>query len=333
MMSMGRSDSLTAPSVKLPRGFKRLKAACRVPASVANLGPGFDCLGLALQMFDEVAVELAGAKDFVETDGEGGATLPTDSSNLIIKSMHVALDRLGRKPVPVHVRCHKRIPLQRGLGSSSAAIVAGVFLANELCGRPMDREALFQTCAEIEGHPDNVSPALLGGLTVSIGDGPENFQTLSVEHDSLNKWKYVVAIPEFMVNTAKARKALPKSVTLKDAAFNVGRASMVVAALLKGPGKSANSVLREAMNDRLHQPARAKLIPGRDEVLAAAYDAGALGACVSGSGPTMLAIAGKWANRIGEAMVDAFKQAGLESRYEVLNFEPSGTISLGVHNF
>src|SRR5262245_9647004 len=122
-MTMGRTDSLTVPAVKLPRGFKRLKAACRVPASAANLGPGFDCLGLALGLFNEMAVELAGAKDHVEVIGEGAGELPTGSTNLVIQSMHQACEHLGRKPVPFQVRCHNRIPLQRGLGSSSAAIV------------------------------------------------------------------------------------------------------------------------------------------------------------------------------------------------------------------
>ena len=320
-------------SVKLPRGFKRLKAACRVPASAANLGPGFDCLGLALTLYNEVAVEIGVPKDKVEIVGEGAGELPEDASNLVVKAMHAAFDQLGRKPVPLFVRCNNKIPLERGLGSSSSAVVAGVFLANELCGRPLDRDALFLMAAAIEGHPDNDAPALLGGLTVSIGENPKEFQTLSVDLDALGKWKYVVAIPELRVNTAKARKALPKKVALEDAVFNVGRTSMVVAALLKGPGKAANAVLKEAMNDRLHQPARAKLIPCRDEVLAAAYDAGALGACVAGSGATMLAVGAKWATRIGEAMVETFKKNGIEARYEVLSFEPAGTISLGVHNF
>lgn len=332
-MTMGRTDSLTAPPVKLPRGFKRLKAACRVPASAANLGPGFDCLGLALGLFNEMAVELAGAKDHVEVVGEGAGELPTGSTNLVIQSMHQACEALGRKPVPFQVRCNNRIPLQRGLGSSSAAIVGGVFLANELCGRPLDKDQLFLLAAKIEGHPDNVAPALHGGLTVSIGEQEGEFQTLAVDLDSLNKWKYVVCIPDCIVNTAKARKALPKTVSLKDAVYNVSRASMVVAALLKGPGKNANAVLKDAMNDRLHHPARAKMIPGRDEVIAAAYEAGALGVCVSGSGPTILAVASKWATRIGEAMVSEFEKAGCKARYEVLNFEAAGTISLGVHNF
>jgi homoserine kinase len=329
---MVRTDNL-ASAVRLPRGFKRQKAACRVPASIANLGPGFDCLGLALGLYNEVAVEISGTKDVVEITGEGVDELSTDSSNLVVRAMHAAFEHLGRKPVPMLVRCNNRIPLQRGLGSSSSAIVGGVFLANELCGRPLDREQLFQMAASVEGHPDNVAPALLGGLTVSIGATPLDFQTLSVDIDSLNKWKYVVCIPQFRVSTVKARKALPKKVNLEDAVFNVGRSSMVVAALLKGPGKNANAVLKEAMSDRLHQPARARLIPGRDEVITAAYDAGALGVCVAGSGPTVLAIGSKWATRIGEAMVLAFNAAGHEARYEVLPFESAGTISLGVHNF
>ncbi|QDU61315.1 Homoserine kinase [Planctomycetes bacterium Pan216] len=320
-------------TVSLPRGYKRLKAACRVPASVANLGPGFDCLGLALGMHNELAAEIGTSSTSVEVHGEGEDDLPRDENNLVVQAMYQTFERLKRKPVPVWVRCTNRIPLSRGLGSSSAAIVGGVFLANELCGRPWDRPQLFQLAAEIEGHPDNVAPALMGGLTVSVTKEDGSFETLAVELDSLSKWKYVVVIPDFSVDTAKARKLLPNRVTFDDAVHNVGRSSLLVAALLKGPSKSTNAVLREAMKDALHQPHRSKLISGRDEVMAAAYEAGALGVCVSGSGPALLAIGSKWATRIGEAMVEAFASKKQTSRYEVLPFEPTGTISLGVHNF
>lgn len=321
----------TPPAI--PRGYKRLKAACRVPATVANLGPGFDCLGIALGLHNEIAVEIGTSKNVVEIIGEGENVLPRDTSNLVVSSMLATFKKLKRKPVPLWVRCTNKIPLSRGLGSSSSAIVGGVFLANELCGRPLDRPDLFQLTAELEGHPDNVAPALLGGLTVSIGDGKGEFQSLAVDLDPLTKWKYIVAIPEFAVSTEKARKLLPAKVSFEEAVFNVSRASLLVASLLKGPGKSTNAVLKEAMNDCLHQPHRQKLITGRDAVMEAAYKAGALGVCVCGSGPSMLAIASKWATRIGEAMVEAFQAEGQQARYEVLPFEPTGTISLGVHNF
>lgn len=318
---------------RLPRGFKRLKAACRVPASVANLGPGFDCLGLALGMHNELAVEIGTATTTVEIIGEGENELPRDASNLVVAAMYRAFERMKRKPLPVWLRCTNKIPLSRGLGSSSSAIAGGVFLANELCGRPLDREALFQIAAEMEGHPDNVAPALMGGLTVSVSGPGQQYQALSVDIETLSRWKYIVAIPDFSINTAKARKVLPTKVSFDDAVYNVGRSSLVVAALLKGPGKNSNAVLREAMNDRLHQPHRIKLIDGRDSIMAAAYKAGALGVCVAGSGPTILAIAGKWATRIGDAMCEAFTKEGHRARYEILPFEPTGAISLGVHNF
>lgn len=320
-------------TTRLPRGYKRLKAACRVPATVANLGPGFDCLGIALGLHNELAAEIGVHRTTVEVLGEGSEELARDESNLVVRSMYEALKFLKRKPLPVWVRCTNKIPLSRGMGSSSSAVVGGVFLANELCGRPVDREELFQIAARIEGHPDNVAPALMGGLTVSIAEGPGRFQALSVDSEPLSRWKYVVAIPDFSVSTATARKLLPAQVRFEDAIYNVGRSSMVVAALLKGPGKNSNAVLKEAMNDRLHQPHRQKLIEGRDEVMAAAYKAGALGVCVAGSGPTIFAVACKWATRIGEAMVEAYQAQGHKARYEVLNFEPAGTISLGVHNF
>ena len=330
-MSLVRSDAASA--IKLPKGFKRQKANCRVPATVANLGPGFDSLGLALSLYNEIAVDINVSKDHLEITGEGAGSLPADQTNLVLSSMHKAFDAMGRKPVPMVVRCTNRIPLARGLGSSAAAVVGGVFLANELCGRPMDKDQLFTLAAGIEGHPDNVAPALHGGLTVSLGTKVEDFQTLAVDLDALNKWKYVIVIPDYQIDTAKARKLLPKKIDFEDAVYNVGRAALVVASLLKGPGKNANAVLKEAFNDKLHMPARIKLIPGRDAILEAAYEAGALGACVSGSGPAMMAIGSKWATRIGDAMVAQFKKHGAEARYEVLNFEPHGTVSLGVHTF
>ena len=330
--------TVTPSATKPPKGFKRLKAACRVPATVANLGPGFDSLGLALNMHNEFAAEIGPSETTVEVIGEGEDTLDRGEDNLVVKSMHYTFDKLGKKTVPAWVRCTNRIPMSRGLGSSSTAIVGGVFLANELCGRPMAQEELFQVAAEIEGHPDNVAPALMGGLTVSTSNAPEGdelptFQTLAVDVESLAKWKFVVVIPEYEIDTAKARKLLPKKVAFADAVFNIGRASMVVAALLKGPSKSSNAVLRTAMEDRLHQPHRDKLIPHRAEVFDAAYEAGSLGVCVCGAGPAMLSISNKWAAKIGEAMVEEFAKHGTEARAEVLSFEAAGAVSLGVHNF
>ncbi|MGL5095653.1 MAG: homoserine kinase, partial [Planctomycetia bacterium] len=137
----------TAKPPRLPRGYKRLKAACRVPASAANLGPGFDSLGISLALYNEMAAELGPERTVVEVTGEGAGELATDETNLVVRAMHATFDKLARKPVPIWVRCTNRIPLSRGLGSSSAAIVGGVFLANELCGRPLDRDGMFAIAA------------------------------------------------------------------------------------------------------------------------------------------------------------------------------------------
>ena len=198
----------------------------------------------------------------------------------------------------------------------------------------MDREDLFKIAAKIEGHPDNVAPALLGGLAVSVGDTDGAFHALSVDLDSLTKWKYVVAIPDFKIDTQAARKVLPKKIPFEDAVFNVGRASLVIAALLqrsregiqRGSSRSderpiASTLSREAYR----RPSR-----GDGCRLQSRWP---LGVCVSGSGPSIFAVGSKWANRIGEAMVEQFQKQGITARYEVLNVEPAGTISLGVHNF
>ncbi len=196
--------TVMSTTIRLPRGYKRLKAACRVPATTANLGPGFDSMGLALTLHNELAAEVGRTnKTVVEIVGEGENTLTRDESNLVVRSMIETFKQLDRKPVPVWVRCTNRIPLSRGLGSSSAAVAGGVFLANEICGRPLDREDLFKIAAKIEGHPDNVAPALLGGLAVSVGDAQTGFHALSVDLDALTKWKYVVAIPDFTIDNRR----------------------------------------------------------------------------------------------------------------------------------
>ncbi len=255
----------------------------QTPATTANLGPGFDSLGIALGLYNTVELRPAEAP-VVEINGEGADQLPTDETNLAYSSACRLAAQVGHTG-HWHLKQENRIPLARGLGSSSAAIVSGIIAAQQALGYHLDRHESLALAAEIEGHPDNVAPALLGGLTVCFEqlDGSK----AAVPLDAPVGLQAVLAIPDFEVSTHEARKALPENVPLWDAVFNTGQAAAVVAMLTSGKYDR----LAEAMRDRLHQPYRAHLVPGMEALIQAAIDANARGAALSGSGPTVVALA------------------------------------------
>lgn len=263
-----------------------MRLTARVPATAANLGPGFDCFGLALDLCNELTID-TDAEPGVSWEGEGAGELPTDGSDMVSLAMRFAETRIagshgaGVFPLPpfaLHGR--NRIPLQRGLGSSAAAAVAGVALAFRILD--LDDPASFATnalwlAAEIEGHPDNAAAAALGGFTIVAGEDVERMDP----HPGLRP---VLFVPdELRVSTDDARRALPDTVSRDDAVFNVGHAALTIARLLRDPDR-----LRLAMRDRLHQDARLALAPEAGELFHAISEAN-LPVCVSGSGPTLLA--------------------------------------------
>jgi homoserine kinase len=274
-----------------------------VPATTANLGPGYDCLGLALGLHNEVTLALADEPG-VEIEGEGDDTLPRDRTHLVLGAAQAAADATG-ETLPV-LRLHQlnRIPLARGMGSSSAAIVGGVVAANELLDLGLSERQMLDIATHVEGHPDNVAPALLGGLTVccTLESGEVLVERLDVAAGLL----CVVAVPDFEVATHDARRALPETIDHEDGVFNLCRVGLIVAALTTGDF----TVLGEAMRDRLHQPHRAHLVPGMAEAISAALTAGAHGAALSGSGPTIAAFVSGAGEEVGDAMVNAFRRAG-----------------------
>lgn len=288
----------------------------RVPATIANLGPAFDALGLAVSLYNTVELAEAPAPS-VEVHGEGEGQLPRDAQNLVHRAAAAVAARHGRAAT-FHVRCRNDIPLGRGLGSSAAAIVAGVVGANALLNHPLDENGLVSLAAQLEGHPDNVAPALLGGAVVCTRDGARvRFVRL------LPAWEaaVVVAVPSFTVATADARALLPRQVPFSDAAANVGRTAALVASLVTG----RTDLLAWAMEDALHQPYRRALVPGLDEVTRAARQAGAFGAALAGSGPSIVALAAPdRADAVGAAMVRAFHQAGTDGRALVLHIDEAG---------
>lgn len=262
----------------------------RVPATSANLGPGFDALGLALSLHDEVEARVVGAGVTVEVIGEGAGDLPSDGSHLVVRAMRRVFDELGERPAGLALRCHNRIPQARGMGSSSAAIVAGVTLARALVSdgaERLDERGLLRIAAELEGHPDNVAPCLLGGMTIAW---TEDAGASAVRVDPAAAIRPFVFVPQERGLTEVARAALPASVPHADAALNAGRAALLVHAITVDP-----SHLFAATEDRLHQGYRAASMPGSAELVASLRAEG-VAAVISGAGPSVLALTtGGWA--------------------------------------
>ncbi|MGZ8596438.1 MAG: homoserine kinase [Actinomycetota bacterium] len=253
-----------------------MRLTIRVPATSANLGPGFDCFGLALDLCNEVTVD-TGAPPGVAWEGEGASELPTDGSDLVSDVMASVAEVTGGTLPPMRLVGLNRIPLERGLGSSSAAAVAGAAIALRILGEAATPTAVFGHAARIEGHPDNAGPAVFGGFTIALRGGiVHRFDP----HPDLHP---VALVPGDRLPTAEARRALPGEVPREDAVFNVAHAALTVEALTRDP-----SLLGEALQDRLHQDARLALVPAALEVFRSLQRAG-VPVCVSGAGPTLLA--------------------------------------------
>lgn len=291
----------------------------RIPATTANCGPGFDTLGIACTLYNEVVLELAGPAGQVEisVSGDGADTLPTNSRNLVLRAVRTVLDKVGETQTGIRLSLVNAIPLSRGLGSSSAAIVGGLVAANAIVGNRFNQAEILDMATEMEGHPDNVAPALYGGFTISVMAGG---QVTCLRLPLPQQLKLVVCIPEFRLSTHKARQAIPAMVPHKDAVYNVSRAALLVGALASG----RLECLGEALNDKLHQPYRAPLIPGMPEVFAAGRAAGALGVAISGAGPSLMAYTVERPQAVGEAMVAAFAAKQIVSRYLCLDIDYEG---------
>jgi homoserine kinase len=256
----------------------------RVPATVANLGPGFDALGVALAMHLEIEIEPR--RDTVEimVEGEGAEDLPLDDGNLVIRSMNVFFDHVARRPSGYAIRVRNPIPLASGLGSSSAAVVGGLVVARALTGRVVSQGEMIELATTLEGHPDNVMPALLGGLVVCYRATSGDLRHLRLEPSE--RLVPIIAVPRLGFPTAKARKALPRSVSFADAQFTAARAGLVVGALTTGAG---SEVLLEALSDRLHEPSRLELMSETAAVHGELRAAG-VPVALAGAGPSLLVV-------------------------------------------
>jgi homoserine kinase len=262
----------------------------RVSATTANLGPGFDSFGCAFALYDTISFTERndGALTF-----EGCEVPYCNFDNLAVVAYRNTMNRLGLPMPGLHVAIRSDIPICRGLGSSAALIVAGAVAANAAHGDTLSRMELLEICNAIEGHPDNLAPALLGGMTVSL---VENGKPYTVRYELSRKLRFTALIPSFELSTHKAREALPAKVDFPDAVFNVSHAGVLLKALEIGD----EALIRVALSDRLHQPYRAALIPEYDRVRALALSCGALAFCISGAGPTLLCLSaeGTWEDRL-----------------------------------
>jgi homoserine kinase len=311
-------ENTAEASGELARSF-----TVRVPASTSNLGAGFDTFSLALQLYLTVSAKVrseAGAKCHVTSSGEGSISglLSETEDNLIFRAMSFAAEREGWNLPPVQLDVHNELPLGRGLGSSAAAIVAGITLGALICDRELESEVLLRYALELEGHADNVAAAYHGGWVVSCvkPDG----SVVAITRPWPLDLKVVVVSPDALLQTAKTRSALPASIDRHDAIHNLQRVALFVSAVETG----AYDLLWEAMQDRMHQPYRQSLVPGLTEALATPPQPGLVGIALSGSGPSVIALARDHLLEIGEAIANGFRSHGMPATVRVLEVDRDG---------
>ncbi len=284
----------------------------RAPATTANLGPGYDCLGMALDLWNRITVETQDGigEPSVEVVGEGAGELAADAENLTYRAMAFLYGEADEELPPLRMRCENTIPLSRGLGSSAAAISGGLVAANSLLGDPFSPNDLLEMAATIEGHPDNVAAAVHGGLQLVVLDDQ---QLYTAAIDVPEDLQAVLFIPDRRIATVDARRVLPAEVSVADAVYNMSRAALLVA----GMQSNHPEYLSIATQDRLHQPYRQSIFPPMKVIFEAARNAGALGVFLSGSGSTILSLTKDRSMTVAYEMFDAARLAGVDGRVEI----------------
>ncbi len=296
----------------------------KIPASTSNIGPGFDTLGLALNRYLYLSINGGNTQSSsikISVEGNGKEHIATDETNLVYQGMRALANSVGTSHIKslhnIHLHITNEIPSCGGLGGSGAAIAGGIFLANEFLQTKMSREEMLNIAVSVEGHPDNVSAAMMGGLTVNCFDNGR-LRCRSIKLGL--KLSIITCSPNFQILTKQARQILPKEIQLKDAVVNIENVASLIAAFMEGDVEA----LRYVTGDRLHERYRAALIPGFADVKKAALDAGALSFNISGSGPTVFSFATNREKQIGEAMVNMFSARGISSAYEIMTVENEG---------
>ncbi len=295
----------------------------KVPATTANLGPGFDCIGAALKLYNEfkfTTLDTSGL--IIQVSGSEAEKVQTDESNLLYQAFVKLYQHIKQTPPAVKIEIKLGVPLARGLGSSATAIVGGLVAANELAGLPLSELQVMELAIAMEGHPDNVVPALLGGCRLAA-TSRKGWEICDIPwHRDIVP---VVAIPEFELSTSEARKVVPTEISRADAIFNISHLGL----LLRGLATNREEWLTAALQDKLHQPYRQSLIPGYDAVNAAAVAAGAYGMVISGAGPTLLALVDTtYAKSVETAMANAWTAMGMNSIVRSLPLDIQGAVIL-----
>ncbi|CAN5770679.1 homoserine kinase [soil metagenome] len=295
----------------------------RVPATVANLGPGFDALGVALAIHLEIEIEPRRDSIDVIVEGEGAGELPTDATNLVIQSMNTFFDRVGRRPSGYALHLHNPIPLGSGLGSSAAAIVGGLTAARALTGRTVPQAEMVDLARDMEGHADNILPALLGGMVVCYLNGAGEMRHLKLSPNE--RLVPIVVVPGEGFSTAEARAALPDVVPLADAQFTISRAALIVGAMVSGAG---SEMLADAMEDRVHEPHRLQLMP-ESAAVHAEIKASGLPVSLAGAGPSLLVVVPRPEVAMrAEQIRRVCRSRGTGWRVFVTEWEPQGAAAL-----
>ena len=311
-----------------------MKVSVKVPASSANIGPGFDCLGIALPIYNTITIEetvLPGTGIEINIMSEEENIdemvfdkIPRDKTNLVYKAVEMLYNSIGQEPSELKINIQTGIPIARGLGSSSSIIVGGLLAANKLLGDPADETALLAIATEVEGHPDNVAPAILGGLVLSSqeDDGSVSYFKMNWPED----WDLTVCIPDFELSTEISRSVLPKEVSMADANFNAKHLAMLIQAI----NTQDHKLMKLALQDKLHQPYREKLVPGMKDIMDAfKHEDGVLGCVLSGAGPSILVISYKYdVDKIKSIVKDIWESQNINVDVRTLKVEESGAIIL-----
>lgn len=288
----------------------------KVPATSANMGAGFDCMGIALSLYN--IIEIDKIEKGLEIIDEN-SRVPHNENNLIYRAMNMVFEKVGYTPSGLKIVQKSKIPMTRGLGSSSACIIGGMIGANILSGKKLSYDEILNLAVEMEGHPDNVTPALFGGFCVSaMEDGKTRFKSIKLK----NSYRFAAIIPDYFVATRKSRGVVPEMFSKEDAVFNISRAALLTAALSQGD----LSLLKTAVCDRMHQQYRSEYISGMNEIFDKTYEAGAKATYLSGSGPTIVSILDEQTNDFKEKIEKFLLESGLKWRCKVLTVDNVGTI-------
>jgi len=307
-----------------------MKVSVKVPATIANLGCGFDCLGLAIPIYNIITLEetvLPGSGveiTIISENDEEIVNIPTDKNNICYKAIELLYGYIGQVPSEMKITIKAAIPVARGLGSSSSVIVGGLIAANELLGNPADESVLLSIATELEGHPDNITPAIVGGLTLSSleEDGSVIYRKLEWPND----WKITVCIPDYELATDISRSVLPNEVCMKDAVFNLTRSAMFIEAV----HACDTSLMKLALKDRLHQPYRTKLVPGMNSVMEnLKHTEGIIGTVLCGAGPSIAVFSNSSAlDNIREIVTNTWNEINVSTKIQTLPLEETGAVKI-----